>query len=91
MKYSLREVFGLEGTSSTSTRDLMESYEISPAQIESIKTARPSAAKVILEAIETGVIPQFEEDGEVEPVINRTQRDDLALLRWREMAGLDGK
>lgn len=87
MKYSLREVFGLESDEPTPTRGLMESCGVSPVQIEAPRAHRPTAADAIREAIETGMIPQVA-DNENATATNRPQRDDLALLRWREMAGL---
>lgn len=88
VKYSLRDVFGLEGAVSKRTQELMESYELAPVQIEHTGLTKPSAAEIIREAIETGVIPQFD-DHDTSPSAGRAQRDDLALLRWRKMAGLD--
>lgn len=89
LKYSLLEVFGLDSPDSSETRSLMESYGVSPSHIVP-KIPRPSASELIREAIETGSIPLFE-SAEMDPPTPRTQRDDIALQRWREMAGLDSE
>ena len=86
VKFSLRDVFGLGDEGPSRTRSLMETYGLSPAQIT--QPPRPSATDVIREAIETGTIPMLE-DHTPQPTNNPTQRDDLALQRWREMAGLE--
>jgi len=44
--------------------------------------------EVIREAIETGTLPLLE-DHPPQPIDSPAQRDDLALQRWREMAGLE--
>lgn len=89
LKYSLLEVFGLDSPDSSETRSLMESYGVSPSHIVS-KISRPSAAELIREAIETGSVPLFE-SADLELPSPRAQRDDIALQRWREMAGLDSE
>lgn len=71
---------------STQTRNLMESYGVTPARIDH-QPARLRVSDVIREAIETGVIPQFE-DRSVSVDRQGAMRDDIALQRWREMAGL---
>lgn len=87
VKYSLLEVFGLEPSGSSETRSLMESYGVSPARIVS-SSPRISASELIREAIETGVMPLFE-TADPDPAPRGAQRDDIALQRWREMAGLN--
>lgn len=86
VKYSLREVFGLGDEGPSQTRSLMESYGLPPAQIT--QPPRPSVTEVIREAIETGTLPLLE-DHPPQPTDSPAQRDDLALQRWREMAGLE--
>lgn len=87
MRYSLLEVFGLEDYETSPTRNLMDSYGVQPSNIEQLHQTRRSAAEVIREAISTGTFPDVE-DSEPAPHAKKTQRDDLALQRWREMAGL---
>lgn len=89
VKYSLLEVFGLELSGSSETRSLMESYGVSPARIAA-GPARTSASDLIREAIETGTISLLE-TADPDPAPRGAQRDDIALQRWREMAGLDDK
>lgn len=88
MKYSLLEVFGLSGEKSSQTLSLMESYGLSPTQLAPEKQPRPSVTDVIREAIETGTVPLLEER-EPSSTDTMAQRDDIALRRWREMAGLE--
>lgn len=87
VRYSLLEVFGLEPSGSSDTRSLMESCGVSPARITA-RPAKTSASHLIREAIETGVISLLEV-ADPEPAPLRAQRDDIALQRWREMAGLN--
>jgi hypothetical protein len=89
MRYSLLEVFGLEDDEASPTRTLMDSYGVQPSSIEQaqVSQVKRSAAEVIREAISTGTFPDVE-DAEPTPHTKKTQRDDLALQRWREMAGL---
>jgi hypothetical protein len=87
LKYSLLEVFGLDPSGSSETQSLMESYGVTPVRI-SPRAGRRTAVELIREAIETGVVPLVEAI-EPEPPARGAQRDDIALQRWREMAGLD--
>lgn len=86
IKYSLLEVFGLNTPDVSETRSLMESYGVSPTRIVP-RVDRPSAVELIREAIETGTLPLLE-TADPEPPSRGAQRDDIALQRWREMAGL---
>lgn len=89
LKYSLLEVFGFEDAESDSTRELMESYGIDRAHVASKEGFSSLTIENIREAIEAGLISQAEQETPV--ISSKAQRDDLALQRWREMAGLGSK
>ena len=89
LKYSLLEVFGFEDAESDSTRELMESYGIDRARVTSEEGFSSLTIETIREAIEVGMMSQAEQ--EVPVISSKAQRDDLALQRWREMAGLESK
>lgn len=89
LKYSLLEVFGFEDAESDSTRELMESYGIDRVDASSKAEFSSLTIETIREAIETGRMSQAEQ--ETPTISSRAQRDDLALQRWREMAGLESK
>ena len=90
MKFSLREVFFRGAPEGADTAKLMEKYGIEPSpQAVEVEEAPPKDADTLLEKIENRVFnsdetPVTESTDRVPP-----KRDDLALVRWRKMAGLE--
>lgn len=88
MKYSIREVFGYTAEDDSPTGELLEAVGLGPS-------ASPPAdelervSRVIERAIETGSLDSLIEASQARPK-SSAARDDLALQRWREMAGLTG-
>lgn len=92
MRYSIREVFGYAEAEGSPTGELLESVGLqSPtsgsAPAEGTRSEVDRVSRVIERAIETGALDGLVEARQRRSAV-RPGRDDLALQRWREMAGL---
>lgn len=92
MKYSIREVFGYTTEEDSLTGELLEAVGLdrSPAPGEE---ELERVSRVIERAIETGSLDTLVEGAQATQAKPKAApaRDDVALRRWREMAGLTSR
>jgi hypothetical protein len=98
VKYSLKEVYGIStGPDESLTRKLMEEHGVDPVVVGTVQVEPDEcqllhvteAITAIVESVEGGDTPVLAPCPAHRPAPTaRYVRDDEALRRWREMAGI---
>ena len=86
VKYSIREVFGYTTEEDSPTGELLEAAGLDRSPAPGAEELE-KVSRVIERAIETGSLDTLVEGAQAKPKA-APARDDVALQRWREMAGL---